>query len=185
VSPDVERQLIQRAQRGSLDAFDSLMQAHQDRLLRFVAVRGASRADAEDIVQDTFLAAWRGLSGYRDRWRFSTWLYTIARRQAAGRRSDRVELPEVLVDGGQNPEAAAQSDQQRDNLWAVARELLSSNGFDTLWLFYAEDRTTREIARILGRSVAWVKITLYRSRHRLAERIVATDWVSEEAISHE
>lgn len=185
MNPDAERNLIRRARSGSLAAFEALMQAHQDRLFRFVLVRGASRADAEDIVQDTFLAAWRHLGSYRNRWRFSTWLYTIARRQASGRRHDFAELPAGLVDPTQGPEDAAQRGQQRDNIWALARELLPSDWFGVLWLYYAEDRTTREIARILGRSVAWVKVTLHRSRQRLAESIDAADWLSEEVVSNE
>jgi len=185
MSPDVERDLVRRASSGSLDAFDALMREHQDRLFRFVLVRGASAADAEDIVQDTFLAAWRHLAGYRERWRFSTWLYTIARRQAAGRREDHAQLPDWLVDAGQSPEEAAQGGQQRDNIWLMARELLPSEWFGVLWLYYAEDRKTREVARILGRSTAWVKVTLHRSRQRLAQRIEATDWLPEEVISNE
>lgn len=185
MSPDVERDLIRRARSGSLDAFDQLMRVHQDRLYRFVLVRGASAADAQDIVQDTFLVAWRHLGGYRERWRFSTWLYTIARRKASGIRQDHAELPLALQDPTQGPEELAQCGQQRDNIWPLARELLPSEWFSVLWLYYAEDRSTNEIARILGRSVTWVKVTLHRSRRRLAELIDAGDWLSEEVVSNE
>lgn len=185
MSPEVEQALVERARQGSLDAFDELMRHHQDRLFRFVLVRGASIADAEDIVQETFLAAWRHLGSYRERWRFSTWLYTIARRQASGRGHDHAELPAVLADPAQGPEGMASSGQQRDNIWALARELLPSEWFGVLWLYYAEDRKTKEIARILGRSVAWVKVTLHRSRQHLAELIDATDWLSGEVVSNE
>lgn len=161
------------------------MREHQDRLYRFVLVRGASADDADDIVQDTFLAAWRHLSGYRERWRFSTWLYTIARRKAAARRFEHAPLPEALVDAAQDPEAVARSGQQCDNIWPLARELLPSNWFGVLWLYYAEDRNTREIAKILGRTAAWVKVTLHRSRHRMRERIDAEDWLPEEVSSNE
>lgn len=183
MNPDAERDLVRRARSGSPEAFDDLMRAHQDRLYRFVLVRGASPADAEDIVQDTFLAAWRHLGSYRKRWRFSTWLYTIARRRASGRPACRAELPGLLVEPGHGPEDLAQHGQRHDNLWSVARELLPSEWFGVLWLFYAEDRNTREIARILGRSVAWVKVALHRSRRRLAESIDAADWLSEEDAS--
>lgn len=183
MSPEFERDLVRRARSGSLDAFDELMRAHQDRLYRFVLVRGALTADAEDIVQETFLAAWRHLAGYRERWRFSTWLYTIARRKAAGRRREHAPLPDILVDAGQGPEASAQIGQQRDNIWLLARELLPSAWFGVLWLFYAEDCSTKETARILGRSTAWVKVTLHRARRCLAERIDAADWWSEEVVS--
>lgn len=182
----VEQDLVERARSGSLEAFDELMRHHQDRLFRFVLVRGASRADAEDIVQDTFLAAWRNLSGYRPRWRFSTWLYTIARRQAA--RRPLAASPagvDELIDPAERPDAAATSDQQRDNLWPLARRLLSREQFTALWLYYGEDRDTREIARILQRGNAWVKINLYRARKRLADALPAEDWTITEANAHE
>lgn len=182
---ETERRLIERARTGSLDAFDELVHAHRDRLYRFVLVRGASAADAEDIVQDAFLAAWRHLGGYRPRWRFSTWLFTIARRRAGRRRIDHVELPAVLIDASDGPQEIAQDDQRRANIWLLARELLPSSWFDVLWLYYAEDRQTGEIARILGRSVAWVKVTLHRSRKRLAERINADDRLSGEVVTNE
>lgn len=185
MSPDVERDLVRRARSGSLYAFDALMRAYQDQLYRFVLVRGASIADAEDIVQDTFLAAWRYLGSYRERWRFSTWLYTIARRQACGRAREDAELPDALVDSTQGPEETAHEGQRRDNIWLLARELLPSESFSALWLYYAEDRRTKEVARILGRSAAWVKVTLHRSRRRLAEHINAADWLSEEVVSNE
>ncbi|NBB91867.1 MAG: sigma-70 family RNA polymerase sigma factor [Gammaproteobacteria bacterium] len=185
MSPDVERKLVRRARSGSLDAFDELMRTHQDRLFRFLLVNGACAADAEDIVQETFLAAWRYLDGYRERWRFSTWLYTIARRQAFGRRLDHARLPEALVDPAEGPDEAALTGQRRDNIWRVARELLPSDWFGVLWLYYAEDRKIGEIARILGRTVPWVKVTLHRSRKRLAGRIDAADWLPEEVVTNE
>lgn len=182
---EAERRLIERARSGSLEAFDELVDVHRDRLYRFVVVRGATPADAEDIVQDAFLAAWRHLGSYRERWRFSTWLFTIARRRAARRQVDHVELPAVLIDASDGPRESAQGEQRRDNIWLLARELLPSSWFDVLWLYYAEDRQTGEIARILGRSVAWVKVTLHRSRKRLAEWIDADDWLSGEVATNE
>lgn len=173
--PETERQLVKRALEGSLDAFDELMLEHQDRLYRFVLVRGASAADAHDIVQDTFLAAWRSLSGYRPKWRFSTWLYTIARREASRRPREHDELPAGLVDAGHGPAGQTQVDQQRDNLWGVAGRVLNREGFTTLWLYYGEDYTISEVARILGRSVPWVKVTLHRGRKRLADEIDADE----------
>jgi len=168
---DEERMLVERARSGSLDAFDALMRAQQDGLYRFVRVRGASEADAEDIVQDTFIAVWRYLGSYRPRWRFSTWLYTIARREAARRPQPHESLPEELVASGDGPSGRAAALEQRDNLWSVARRVLPTPWFEALWLFYAEDRSVAETARVLERSTPWVKVTLHRARKRLADVI--------------
>lgn len=183
MDPATEQALIERARQGSLDAFDQLMRRYQDGLYRFVRLRGAGRADAEDIVQNSFLAAWRHLPGYRSRWRFSTWLYTIARRQASSSGPAWSELSHDLVDPSCGPDETAQSRQEQDNLWLLAHKLLPSDACAALWLYYGEARPTREIARILGRSTAWVKVSLHRSRKRLSEQLSAEDWLIEEVTS--
>jgi RNA polymerase sigma-70 factor (ECF subfamily) len=178
---DEERMLVERARSGSLVPFDVLMRAQQDGLYRFVRVRGASEADAEDIVQETFIAAWRYLGSYRSRWRFSTWLYTIARREASRRPRDHEALPAELIAAGAGPAGRAEAGEQRDNLWRVARGSLPAPWFDALWLFYGEERSVAETARVLERSLPWVKVTLHRARKRLAEAIDGRDGPGKEA----
>lgn len=77
-----DEQLVEAALAGSVDAFGELAGRYQERLFRFLLTRCATRADAEDALQDTFLNAFRYLDSYRPRWRFSTWLYRIAIRNA-------------------------------------------------------------------------------------------------------
>ena len=77
-----ELQLINAAKAGSAEAFADLVRSYRTRLLRFLLTRCASFADAEDVLQDTMIAAYRYLHSYDPRWRFSTWLYQIAIRNA-------------------------------------------------------------------------------------------------------
>lgn len=163
--------MIERARAGSLEAFDQIMRHYQDRLYRFLLMRGLAPADAEDVVQETFLAAWRYLGSYRFRWRFSTWLYTIARRQSCGRAAPEFGAELVPVPG---PDESACAVELRENLWSTARKLLSGEQFSALWLYYGEDMETGEIGRILGRSVSWVKVNLHRSRQRLNRHLQRT-----------
>ena len=165
-----EQEWIDRAREGSVDAFDELMKLHQDRLYRFLVVRGLPSADAEDVVQDTFLAAYRHLASYRSRWRFSTWLYTIARRQASRRKGSSPE-PTVSVTEPQQPDQHATDLQLRDGLWGRARELLADDQYSALWLYYGEDFDVAEIARVTGRSRPWVKVNLHRARQKLAQAL--------------
>ena len=91
-----ELQLIEAAKAGSVEAFTDLVRAYRERLLRFLVTRCASVADAEDALQDTLIAAYRYLHSYDPRWRFSTWLYRIAIRNAGKLRSpELVEVTEV------------------------------------------------------------------------------------------
>ena len=78
-----ELELINRARNGSVEAFEQLVTNYQDRLFRLLLVRASNRADAEDALQETFVAAYKYLSSYRPAYSFSTWLFTIALRQLA------------------------------------------------------------------------------------------------------
>src|ERR1700755_2399018 len=73
-----ERELIGRAQAGDLGAFEALAEVHADRLytvaLRFLGDGG----EAEDVLQETLLRAWRGIRRFEGRASVYTWLYRIA-----------------------------------------------------------------------------------------------------------
>ena len=174
-----DEDLVAAALEGSAPAFTELVERYQERLLRFLLTRSATRADAEDALQDTFLNAYRYLATYRPRWRFSTWLYRIAIRNAA-RRRDSTTLPySEHPDDSADPLAACIRDSERDNAWCAARRLLAPDAQAALWLRYVEDLPIREVARALGRSQPWTKVTLMRSRRRLqsalAEDATTTD----------
>ena len=77
-----EAELIEKAKAGSVPAFTLLVESYRERLLRFLLTRCPSVADAEDVLQDTLINAYRYLYSYNPQWRFSTWLYRIAIRNA-------------------------------------------------------------------------------------------------------
>lgn len=162
-----DEQLAEAAKQGSAAAFDELVERYQGRLLRFLAGRCANRADAEDAIQDTFVNAYRYLHSYDSRWRFSTWLYRIAMRNAA-----RQSLPtsadttEIVDDADPLLECIARSERQ--NLWLCAKEQLSAEAYSALWLRYAGDLPLADVAKALDRSLAWTKVSLMRSRRRMA-----------------
>jgi len=75
--PD-EGSLIERSQRGDLDAFDRLVAAHQDRIYHTAYRITGNAEDARDAGQETFIKAFRALARYRHEAAFSTWLHRIA-----------------------------------------------------------------------------------------------------------
>ena len=165
-----EQQLIDAAKAGSVDAFTDLVRAYRERLLRFLMTRCASVADAEDALQDTLIAAYRYLHSYDPRWRFSTWLYRIAIRNAA-----RLHAPELvdvnetrdLRDEENDPLKHCIAASESENLWVVARRLLNDDVFTAMWLRYAEDMSVNDISTTLDRSVSWTKVNLMRGRRSL------------------
>ena len=77
--PDVavDQELVRLAQAGDMRAFEMLVNKYQYRVTRLVA-RYVKDADAPDVAQETFIKAWRALSGFRGESAFYTWLYRIA-----------------------------------------------------------------------------------------------------------
>jgi RNA polymerase sigma-70 factor (ECF subfamily) len=166
-----EEQLIALAKEGSVSAFSELVEHYQERLLRFLVTRCRSRADAEDAIQDTFINAFRYIGSYKSRWKFSTWLFRIALRNAA-RVSEQTELLDSDVPASTaGPLEACIIASERENLWLTARRMLSADAYSAMWLRYAEDMSVKDIARTLERPTSWTKVTLMRSRRRLSTEL--------------
>ncbi len=162
-----ELKLIAAAKAGSVDAFTDLVRAYRQRLLRFLLTRSPSYADAEDVLQDTLIAAFRYLHSYDPRWRFSTWLYRIAIRNAARLRSpEMIEIGD-LRDEENDPLQQCIADSETDNLWVSAREVLNDEVYAAMWLRYAEDMSVNDISQALDRSASWTKVNLMRGRRVL------------------
>jgi len=107
-----ELELLVAARRGDHQAFAALVRANAPRLAR-LARSVAGSDDADDVVQETIVAAWRSLSSFRGDARFSTWLQTIAYRQAlrhAQRAAHRRSLHDLL---------ALTERQWADDTWTV------------------------------------------------------------------
>ena len=169
-----ELELIERAQAGSVDAFEQLVICYQDRLYRFLLVRANSRADAEDVLQDTFVAVFKYLPGYRKKYRFSTWLFTIALRLLGRQRrqgSESTALPDSVASPYAGPEQLGMEMEQRSSLWQTAKTCLGEAQFTALWLFYIEDMPLVEIGKVMKRPASWVKVNLMRARRRLSKEL--------------
>jgi len=167
-------ELALRSRSGCKASFAELVQRYDRRLRGFLRGRTACAADAEDLVQDTFVKAYANLHRYDDSWKFSTWLYTIARRLAVShyRRSASASSVEPWVDAldsGEPYELLARRDA-RDNLWRLAERLPPSQ-YRALWLRYAEAMPVSQISKVLGKSCINVKVLLHRARVNLARQI--------------
>jgi len=162
-----ELQLIDAAKAGSAKAFADLVKSYRVRLLRFLMTRCASHADAEDALQDTFIAAYRYLHSYDPRWRFSTWLYRIAIRKVQKIRYKNIVGIDDLSNEEDDPLLHCIVASDTENLWISARRILNDDVFAATWLRYAEDMSINDISKALDRSDSWTKVNLLRARKAL------------------
>ena len=171
--------LALEAQGGSVQAFEALVARFEAPLYRFLWMRTHDAAAAEDLTQEAFLRAWQKLAHYDARWRFSTWLYTLAERLCISARRARGQGPSLTgaeaelasVSAGQDPaHEAAERDEGRA-LWETATRILRPEERSALWLRYAEDLSMEEIGTILGRPAVTVRVLLFRARGRLCDAL--------------
>jgi RNA polymerase sigma-70 factor (ECF subfamily) len=126
-----EQALIDAAQQGSADAFAELVRGYREGLLRFLLTRSASFADAEDVLQDTLINAYRYIGSYDARWRFSTWLYRIAINNAARlRTAASVELGEVGDEGSDPLEQCISAVLERSISWTKVNLMRGRKALD-------------------------------------------------------
>jgi RNA polymerase sigma-70 factor (ECF subfamily) len=170
VSPE---DLALRAQNGSVEAFSTLVELFQARLYNFL-LRRASVHDAEDLAQETFIRAWQRIGLYRPKWRFSTWLFTIATRLAAGRARRVGASPPLSLSEAAEPATAPgvkAADEGSSRVWALVDSALTPEQRTAVWLRYAEDLSNQEIAVVMGKSEVGVRVMLHRARAVLAENL--------------
>lgn len=173
-SPTLEpsdEDLAHRVRDGCTASFEALARRYQVPLLHFLRQR-TSIEDAEDIVQDTLIRAFRKINQYQTTWRFSTWLFTIARRMCVNHRrrkhpvadSEAVEASKATT---RSPHQALVAEERRKNLWELASAILTEEQNTALWLHYVEDMPMKDIAQVLDRSTTSVKTMLFRARQKL------------------
>lgn len=177
-----DEQLVRRAQGGCAASFEELLHRYQVPLLHFLQQRDPG-GEAEDALQEAFVRAYRNLGRYRPDWPFSTWLFTIARRVSLNQHRRRRpaaagDTLADLADTEPGPMEAASQRERRDDLWSVARRLLSEEQYTALWLHYVEGLAVGQVARVLGRSWVGVKTMMFRARRTLAPHLGAHQPVS-------
>jgi RNA polymerase sigma-70 factor (ECF subfamily) len=171
--------LVEAARSGSGEALEALLERHEARLYRFARRLCRHREDAEDVLQESLLAAARGLRSFRGASSVSTWLYTIARSFCIKKRRRSVFAPAELsldtdptVAAGRVPDPARRPDEalEASRLEAALEKAIAALDRpyrEVLLLRDVEGLSSAEAARITGLSVPAVKTRLHRARGRL------------------
>jgi len=180
-----EKALLARLRQGDPEAAAELFDRYFDRIYRFVYHQvGGRHADAEDVVQETFIAALRSLPTFRGESQLYTWLYRIAtfkvadfyrhRRRDTERRA-RFSLDDwKLIHGDLSPEQLLQEEEARQQVWA-ALAALPDHYREALVLKYIEGLSVEEVAQVMGRSFKSVESILVRARRALANLLLQQD----------
>ena len=183
-----ENALLTAVKRGQTSAFDELWQSHGSRLLRTTYRITRNREDAEDALQGALLNAFVHIRTFDGRSSFSTWLRRIAINSALmilrkNRSAPHISLDDigegdgqskvgVLRDPAPDPEAHC-ARREREAILANAIHQLRPNFRQALILQKLEERTTKEVAEIMGISVSAAKARIFRAKKTLQESLSA------------
>jgi RNA polymerase sigma-70 factor (ECF subfamily) len=129
--------------------------------------------DVEDVLQETFLAVWKGASAYRARGMAQAWMWVIARNQAALLLRRRGPATELLAETPQTGLDPAEAATARIDI-AAALAGLAGLEADVLYHVYVEDRPVAEVAALLGVPAGTIKSRAHRARRSLRAALGGT-----------
>ncbi|MSQ31509.1 MAG: sigma-70 family RNA polymerase sigma factor [Dehalococcoidia bacterium] len=186
--------LVRRAQRGDLAAFNAIVLRTQDAVYGLALRMLARREAAEDVTQEAFVAAWRRIDTFRGG-SFRSWLFTIAANRARDELRRGVRRPATSLDAAHDdpdrtdidppdrdpgPQAAAEQAEMRAALEAALAEL-PPDWREVVVLSDIHGLDYAEIAQVTGVALGTVKSRLSRARARLREVVLASRELSEAA----
>jgi RNA polymerase sigma-70 factor (ECF subfamily) len=164
--------LVSRARDGDVRAYETLVLRYQGQMYRFALRMLANRSDAEDVVQEVFLTAWRRLDQLQEGAAFVAWLYKATTNRCLNVIRARKPQMEVEPDAHEAtdplPERSAEVGEQ---MAALSRALLKlTDEQRACWLLReVHSRSYDEIAQHIGSSVTVVRGRIARARVQLAE----------------
>ena len=161
-------------------SFETLVLEHQDRLFTIAHRIGGDRSDAEELVQDTFVRAYRAMEGYPpDRireLRLRGWLTTILLNAGRNRnRVRRVSTVELVFDPGSEPTADPLTRRDERETWARLLAGLSPAQRTAVVLRHVDGLSYAEIAEAVGRPEGTVKAHVHRGLAALRDALVAAE----------
>lgn len=177
-----DRVLVQRAQRGDQDAFAALVTRHQRYVYNLAYRLLRDGREAEDLAQEAFLRAWKGLGTFRGDAKFTTWLYRIVTNLCYNRLEGlRRELLDVSLDDGdlapalfhaREPPVVVETAESHTFLHRQVAALPDKYRL-VISLFYLQGFSYQEMAHVLDIPLGTVKTHLFRARQRLKQYLLA------------
>jgi RNA polymerase sigma-70 factor (ECF subfamily) len=192
--PRTDSELLSAARGGDRRALEALLDRHQRRVFRFGLRMCGEEESAKDVLQETLLAAARGIRDFRGASSVSTWLYSIARSFCIKARRTSKFAPEHVDSIERSSHAADVPDARRSpeddaagkQIEAALREAIGALEpmyREALVLRDVEGLSAPEVAEVLGISTEAVKSRLHRARLAVRERVAPALGVAPEPVT--
>lgn len=170
-----EKLQIRKVLKGDTSAFGYFVDTYQDMAMTIAYRVCGNMQDAEDIVQDSFVKAFHNLHTFKSDSKFSTWFYRIVHNTAVTEiRSASYNVQyvdyEQMGTSDMHSEFDTMSqveDEEKKQMLNKALEMMPNDEGLILSLFYLEDNSIKDIAKIVGFTESNIKVKLHRARKRM------------------
>jgi RNA polymerase sigma factor (sigma-70 family) len=167
-----ELQIIERVQHGDANAFSCLVTKYQDVVFSIALKVLKNRNDAEEIAQETFIKAFRSISSFRGKSKFSTWLFSIAYNtcmtSVRKKKFPATNIDEIrLEDEDEDWDDLEITEEEKSVMLEMSLKKLPEDDYTLIILYYYEEQSIEDVSRIVGLSESNVKVKLHRARKKL------------------
>lgn len=175
MTTNTDQHYIKKVLEGDANAFAVLVNRYKDLIFTLALRMTNNREEAEEVSQDTFIKIYKSLVKFKGDSKFSTWVYRVAyntcldRLKKLKRTQNTVEINEYTehqVVSLDNALEAMEVNERKQAIQDCLNLLPSEDGF-LLTLYYFEEQSLEEIAKVVNLKPNNVKVKLYRSRKKL------------------
>jgi RNA polymerase sigma-70 factor (ECF subfamily) len=170
-----ETELIQTIKAGNYRQFERLIVAYQKPLYVFIWRMVQDEDDAKDICQDTFFKAYKKIKSFKEKSKFSSWLFQIGYRKAldflAKKKRQRTVLDKMEAKSQMPSNEEELEIKQADRAIGKIIDGLQQNHRTALHLFYKEEMTYKEIASVMKVPINTVKSHIHRGKEIIRDKL--------------
>ena len=163
---------------GNTSAFSYFVDTYQDMAFTIAFRISGNKQDAEDIVQESYLKAYRNLSSFRSESKFSTWLYRIVYNTAVTHARTQMwltlqetDITDAFYLYDEQLERNIKDNETKEIVIDILNKLPKGDAL-LLTLYYMEDHSVKEIAQITALNESNVKVKLFRARKLFKEHLM-------------
>jgi len=179
-------EIIESVKRGNQSDFSILINRYKNKAFSLLNRMLKDEMEAEEVLQDCFLKAYKGLESFKQESKFSTWFYKIVYNTALTKLSlkkRKVEKEMSSIDDHLDLKSEIDSyESEKKDLSIFVNEMvakLPAKYSTIINMFYLDEMSCEEISQVIGISIANVKVMLHRSRTALKDILLKKSYVGE------
>ena len=179
-------EIIESVKKGNISDFSILVDRYKNKAFSLLKRMLKNQMDAEEVLQDCFVKAYKALTSFKQESKFSTWFYRIVYNTALTRLSAKkrkIEMEMTSVDEHFDLESDNDynlTDQKDISGFIKSQvEKLPANYSTIITMFYLNEMSCEEISETMGTSLSNVKVMLHRSRNALRDLMLKNKYFEE------